>query len=389
MRIAVSLLALLVLCAGTAPAVAPADDGTNTPVTAGPSTAADRPVLVGPSLARIDDPEVTELYVAPDPDGNARWTVSVRYNLSTSSDRAAFADYGREFEAGETDVGLDVEFFRTLAAAAGRETGREMSVRNVSQTATVRNGTGTLSLSFTWTNFVTDTDTGFAIRDAVLMPDDRTWLASIGPSQRLVVETPEGYQVTDTRFGLDNGSVVIDGPHRFREPLSISYQQTSVEPEPEPNAGPPWSLIGGALIVGLALVATAVYARRRDSADEAPSDAANGPADVVTTDATPDTHEGEAAADAGPAPEPDADEGDDTGTTDDDGVDPALLSDEERVEHLLDQNGGRMKQARIVRETGWSDAKVSQLLSTMADEGRVEKLRLGRENLISLPDEEP
>jgi uncharacterized membrane protein len=47
-----------------------------------------------------------------------------------------------------------------------------------------------------------------------------------------------------------------------------------------------------------------------------------------------------------------------------------------------------MRQADIVAETGWSDAKVSQLLSAMADEGRVEKLRLGRENLISLPDDE-
>ena len=381
MRIAVPLLALLVLCAGTVPAVALADGGTPpASVDAGQSAAVDRPVLVGPSLARIDDPEVTELYVAPDPDGDARWTVSVRYNLSTSSDRAAFDDYGREFEAGETDVGLDVEFFRTLATAAGRETGRDMSVRNVTRTATVRNGTGTLSLSFTWTNFVTDTDAGFVIRDAVLMPDNRTWLASIGPSQRLVVETPEGYQVTDTRFGLDNGSVVIDGPHTFREPLSISYQQTAVEPDPDPNDGPPWSVIGGALIVGLVLVAAVVYSRRRDSADEVPS------ADAVAADATLDTHEGDAATDDGSDPEPDADEGDETEA---DGVDPALLSDEERVERLLDQNGGRMKQARIVRETGWSDAKVSQLLSTMADEGRVEKLRLGRENLISLPDEEP
>ncbi|WP_343160898.1 helix-turn-helix domain-containing protein, partial [Halorubrum sp. CBA1125] len=69
------------------------------------------------------------------------------------------------------------------------------------------------------------------------------------------------------------------------------------------------------------------------------------------------------------------------------GPDPSLLSDEERVERLLEGNGGRMRQAAIVEETGWSDAKVSQLLSAMAEEGRVEKLRLGRENLISLPDE--
>jgi uncharacterized membrane protein len=47
-----------------------------------------------------------------------------------------------------------------------------------------------------------------------------------------------------------------------------------------------------------------------------------------------------------------------------------------------------MKQANIVEETGWSDAKVSQLLSSMAEAGRVDKLRLGRENLISLPEDE-
>ncbi len=44
-----------------------------------------------------------------------------------------------------------------------------------------------------------------------------------------------------------------------------------------------------------------------------------------------------------------------------------------------------MRQADIVSDTGWSDAKVSQLLSKMAQDDRVEKLRLGRENLISLP----
>jgi len=46
-----------------------------------------------------------------------------------------------------------------------------------------------------------------------------------------------------------------------------------------------------------------------------------------------------------------------------------------------------MKQSKIVEETRWSTAKVSQLLSAMDDEGRIEKLRIGRENLISLPGE--
>jgi uncharacterized membrane protein len=47
-----------------------------------------------------------------------------------------------------------------------------------------------------------------------------------------------------------------------------------------------------------------------------------------------------------------------------------------------------MKQATIVKETGWSNAKVSQLLSAMAEDDRVDKLRIGRENLISFPDED-
>ena len=65
----------------------------------------------------------------------------------------------------------------------------------------------------------------------------------------------------------------------------------------------------------------------------------------------------------------------------------SLLSDEERVERLLAENGGRMKQSKIVEETRWSTAKVSQLLSSMDEADRVEKLRIGRENLISLPGE--
>jgi len=393
MRIAASLLALLVLLSGTTPAVALAVDGAGfDPVDPTSATTAERPALVGPSLARIEEPVVTELYVEPDPGGSARWTVSVRYNLSSSDDRAAFSEYGRDFEAGDTDVGLDVAFFRTLADESSRATGREMAIRNPTRNATVRNGTGHLNLSFTWTNFVTDTEEGFVIQEAVLMPDDRTWLASIGPSQRLVVETPEGYQVTDTRFGLDNGSVVIQGPHTFRDPLTISYQQTAVE-EPEPDPGPPWSLIAGALLVVLAIVAAVAYVRwRRPTAPGSESGPPSGPA-VAGEEEPGAGGSPEAGETAESTPDADAAEDDETAEDADEGaeddIDPTLLSDEERVEYLLDQNGGRMKQARIVQETGWSDAKVSQLLSTMADEGRVEKLRLGRENLISLPDEEP
>jgi uncharacterized membrane protein len=66
-----------------------------------------------------------------------------------------------------------------------------------------------------------------------------------------------------------------------------------------------------------------------------------------------------------------------------------LLSDTDRVQQLLEDNGGRMRQSAIVEETEWSKSKVSMLLSDMADEEEITKLRVGRENIISLPGHEP
>jgi hypothetical protein len=66
-----------------------------------------------------------------------------------------------------------------------------------------------------------------------------------------------------------------------------------------------------------------------------------------------------------------------------------LMTDEDRVLALLRNNDGRMKQVNIVNETGWSKSKVSMLLSDMDEEGLISKLRVGRENLISITGDEP
>lgn len=68
---------------------------------------------------------------------------------------------------------------------------------------------------------------------------------------------------------------------------------------------------------------------------------------------------------------------------------PSEPSDEEQVVHLLESNGGRMRQTRIVERTDWSKSKVSMLLSEMEADGALHKLRVGRENIISLPGAEP
>lgn len=66
-----------------------------------------------------------------------------------------------------------------------------------------------------------------------------------------------------------------------------------------------------------------------------------------------------------------------------------FLTDREKVQQLVRENGGRMKQSKIVDSVDWSKAKVSRLLAELEEEGRVTKLRLGRENLVCLPGHEP
>lgn len=65
---------------------------------------------------------------------------------------------------------------------------------------------------------------------------------------------------------------------------------------------------------------------------------------------------------------------------------PDALTDEHRVLHLLESNGGQLPQSTIVAETEWSKSKISRLLSKMEDQCQIKKVSRGRENLIVLPE---
>ena len=67
---------------------------------------------------------------------------------------------------------------------------------------------------------------------------------------------------------------------------------------------------------------------------------------------------------------------------------PELLSDEGKVVRLLVANDGRIRQHEITDETGWSKSKVSRICSQMHADGIIEKRPVGRENVITLSDDE-
>lgn len=67
---------------------------------------------------------------------------------------------------------------------------------------------------------------------------------------------------------------------------------------------------------------------------------------------------------------------------------PELATAPEKVTELLTARGGRVPQSDVAEELDWSQSKTSRVISDMVEEGTVEKLRLGRQNLIELADSE-
>ncbi|EMA05980.1 helix-turn-helix transcriptional regulator [Haloferax denitrificans] len=380
MRSAALIVALLTIVAGVTAPVAATDAaaaGTQSADTvvgdAGSRAGAEEiPSLGRSSLVaqqtNLDRSPQTEISIQLRADRSADWRVEMRYELDTQNETAAFEEYAQEYEQGTADTGPDAAFFGRISQTAAEQTGRSMTVQNATTTGYVENGTGVLVLTFTWTNFLEQTDEGLRLGDALSAGDDETWLTSLRSNQNLTIQTPPGYAVSDTNLPLENNAVVVEGPRTFEsiDQLTVTYVSTGTD------SAIPWTLVGGGAVVLAVLVAGVVLFTRREPGRGTPDGTS-----TATTPPEPRQESAQEPTDDEPAP---AEEPDD--------VDLDLLSDEERVELLLERSGGRMKQANIVKETGWSDAKVSQLLSAMADEGRVEKLRLGRENLISLPDED-
>ena len=322
-------------------------------------------------------------------DGDAEWTVSVYLPITDDEERAEFEDFAERFEAGTDDLDLGTDAFERAAAESSAATGREMAITSVTRESELINETGdgetfteygALRVSFTWESFARVGENNTLYVDDAFNATDGTWLPGLGADQSLTIKAPPEYGApTTSPIGAEEGDLHWTGPETF-EPgyLRIVYHPgttTTVE------AGNSDMLVIGALALSGTALLVGVYLLigRRRTPGEPGDDPTVGTAstDVSETTAGSPTSDGETIS------EPEESDA----SVEQTDQELALLSDEERVEYLLEQSGGRMKQANIVKETGWSNAKVSQLLSAMDEEDRLDKLRIGRENIISLPGE--
>lgn len=282
------------------------------------------------------DPDDTVLDVRLDADGDATWRIEHRYRLDDDDSEAAFA--ALEEEIAEDPDSYEEDFRARMeesVADAAASTGRSMAVENVSvhtERRSLPSDYGVVRYEFTWSGFADGDASRLEAGDAI----ERLFLDE---SSNLRIAWPDGYAAERVEPEPDEAgdtAVVWRGPVEFGEGepgVTVAPQETATVEGI--GLGP---LVAIALVVGSLAVAGFRLRRSRD--------------------------DGEAPA----APS-------------------ELLSNEERVLRLLEAEGGRMKQQEIVDRLEWTDAKTSQVISTLRQEDRLETFRLGRENVVRLPDE--
>lgn len=259
------------------------------------------------------------------------------------------------------------------------ETQREMNVTGFE----AKTGTeqfpqrwGFLSYRFTWTGFAVAGEESVSVGDVFqgglfLQEDDLLFIE--GPAEyRVASVDPAPDEQDDTQLQWDGPRSFADEWPQVQFTAEGANSDAETPGSSDDGADPgdrlfvPASLLAAGIVAaGLAL--GIVYARQRVSTD---GDTAS-PRDGGT---------GESATQVGP--ESSAAEATDRPSEEE------LVTDEDRVVALLTEEGGRMRHTAIADRLEWSDSKTSRVLSDMADEGTVEKLRIGRKNVIDLGDRE-
>jgi hypothetical protein len=366
------------------------------------------------------DPDDVSLRIELRPDGTAAWTVEYRIRLDDDNTTRAFESLRDDVAANDTRY---VSEFRgrmvATADAAANATGRSMEVRNVSVTATrqeLPQEYGVLTYTFEWTNFA-------AVGEGSITAGDALAGFFLDAETSLQFSWPAGYGVEAVRpdpddLRTESRIAVWNGPVDFgsNEPtLAVTDRATGTtatttagagagdggqgdDSDGDAGSGLPTGAIVAAVVAAV-VAAGLVYRWRGDDpvAGAGPTAGSGGTPAADAADAAgpaPGGDAGGAAAGSGGAGATASDDAADAGATAGGGADDEppwedeLLSNQERVLALVEHEGGRMKQQEVAGTLEWTDAKTSQVVRTMREEGDLDAFRLGRENVLVLPGEE-
>ncbi|ELY69423.1 hypothetical protein C490_07864 [Natronobacterium gregoryi SP2] len=313
---------------------------------------------------QLDDADEVHIDVFVHENGSATFVVDYRFeNDSDANWTDLQADVEANAEAYTTEERAD---WSEILEDGQNETERDMEIRNVSVVTDVSSAPrelGHVEFRFEWTSFayveLNRIEAGDALSGFTL-PSDTT----------LQVFPPDGYVVDAAEPSPDDPpeeAVFWDGDGtEFTEDqpwVDLMEGGNVSDPVDESDADPgmPWVTVFGALALLVAVGAVGWWIRHEEIL--APSGDAN---ESESTGATAPSGTDDSHGDSPP---------------------PELLSNEERILQLLEQRGGRIKQQEVVSKLDWTEAKTSQVVSGLREDDEIEVFRIGRENVLSLPDE--
>lgn len=385
-RVLFTLLLVVIVIAGLGPAtgaveanesarsveMGPVNDavGSNVAMT-GDADAKNRATVAPPvpGLQQVDA-DTIGMQVALRANGDAKWTVTYRVRLETDNDTAAFRTLQEDVANNpENYTSRFADRMRQTAAGAENATGREMAINNVTISTDLQDSPpryGVVTYRFRWTNFAVVEGDQLRAGDAItgLYIDDRTRLTMTWPTEF------ERTTVTPSPDESRDHAVVWDGPVDFG-----SDAPRLVVTRSGPLSGQlPLLVLGGVILV--ILIALVVLGRSGRLPLAGWGDAGRSTGESSTGERHVDS-----GADTGVVSSDSAEDVDDEPP-------PELLSNEERVLRLVADHGGRVKQQELVEGLEWTEAKTSQVVSDLRDAGDLEGFRLGRENVLKLPDDE-
>ncbi|ARS89735.1 helix-turn-helix transcriptional regulator [Natrarchaeobaculum aegyptiacum] len=326
--------------------------------------------------------------------GTATFTVDYRFGNASSDD----------WESLRTDVEENASSYAEAEAAdwnqvlegGQNETNREMSLSNVSvatRESPAPRDMGHVTYTFQWTGFshvepalieAGDALAGFTLVDDTTLqfswPEEYT-ARDVSPSPDSPPDGSVLWNGDETEFTDDQPSVVL-----------IENGGTAIGPAESGDDQPPtWTIAIAAVAVLLLAAATGWWVSRRHGQRSGPA--------AKTDAAGPSPHDATAPGATGVAEEDrdrrrpgSNDEQSTAGTmatrTQPSSPPPELLSNEERVMRLLEQRGGRIKQQEVVTQLDWTEAKTSQVVTSLREDDEIEVFRVGRENVLSLPEDD-
>ncbi|MFB6109837.1 MAG: helix-turn-helix transcriptional regulator [Halodesulfurarchaeum sp.] len=323
------------------------------------------------------DNTITRIYLRAN--GSAIWEITFRTRLATDTQRREFEAFQDAFRENTSRyLAPFKERISRVVAQANETVPRDMRARNFSATTSIQQVPqrwGIVTFRFTWDGFANTKSDRVIVGDVF---NSGFYLSADGV---LAIYAPPGYTIAESDPPPDvinEGFVEWHGREDFGDNrprvVAVPEREPTTETTGDPTTGttarPPAGsdsggfgplLIGGLLgagvllVVGYALYTGAIGGPTAGDDEEPPS---SGSQTAIEEDRSSDS-----------------------------GTDTALLTDEDRVRRVLQAEGGRMKQSAIVEELDWSKSKTSRVLSQMEEDGEIEKLRIGRENVIDLVEE--